>query len=126
MTAPRQPRHRLADDFDVPAPAPSAPVESLTQVLPIIPSQRAAVPQVYPSYPPATGEPAGPGSDGAVPVATPFVVPWPVASQRPATARRTRLPVVLAGVTALVLVLGVGVVVVESGPRTDAAPIAGR
>ncbi|MBW0102332.1 hypothetical protein [Pseudonocardia sp. KRD291] len=127
MTAPRQPRHRLADDLDAAdVPYGAAPVEPLTQVLPIIPSQRAAVPQVFPPggdtpAPPGGYMPAPPGGRGAAP----STGSWQAGAQRTA-ARRGPVPLVLAAVTAAVLALGVGVVVVESGPAADAAPASGE
>lgn len=150
MTAPRQPRHRLADDqladdqlaedrpADdrlVPAPAdPVDPVDPPTEALPVIPSQRAvvppvsppqraAVPQVFPTHLPAPTGFAGPGPSGPTPS-------WPArpaaAPRAPAGPRRRLRPGVLAGVTALVLVLGLGVVVVESGVVPGVAPISGE
>ncbi|MET0189950.1 MAG: hypothetical protein ABW212_13190, partial [Pseudonocardia sediminis] len=114
MTAPRQPRHRLADDLDVPAPAgpadpPLQPVrespmqESPTQVLPIIPSQRAAVPQVFPTSPPVVDEQARAQHTGPQAWASSSV-----RQQRSGRSRGRVLPLVLAGATVLVLALGVG------------------
>ncbi|RZT88477.1 hypothetical protein EV383_5420 [Pseudonocardia sediminis] len=123
MTAPRQPRHRLADDLEVPAPAGPAdsPIqEPPTQVLPIIPSQRAAVPQVFPTSPPVIDEQARAQHTGPQAWASSSV-----RQQRSGRSRGRVLPLVLAGATVLVLALGVGVVVVESGAPADAAPISG-
>ncbi|MDN5914916.1 MAG: hypothetical protein L0I76_07385 [Pseudonocardia sp.] len=125
MTAPRQARHRLADPLDIRARV--APVEPPTQVLPIIPSQRAAVPQVFPAYPPVAVEPVRrPSQDGAASFAVPFPPAVPRRPARAVRARRGPLPVALAGVTVLVLALGVVVVVVESGPSADTASISGE
>ena len=115
MTAPRHPRHRLPDSLDIPAPA--GPVEPPTRALPTVPAQRSAAPQVVPARPPAAPDGAGAGAG----------VPLPEPGRGPAPARRGALPALLAGLTALVLALGVVVVVVESGDPADAtAPVSGR
>lgn len=116
MTAPRQPRHRLADNLDIPAPA--VPVEPPTEALRIIPSQRAAAPRVYPTSP-RDRAPAG------YPVPA-VAVPSAVPGAQPDRDRRGMVPVVLAGVTALVLAFGVVVVVVESGGPAAGAPVSSR
>lgn len=125
MTAPRRPRHALSDTGRIPAPR-TGPVDPPTEAMPVVPAQRAAR---FPD--PPVGAPVPNRAGMVLPAPRPPAPAWPVREHPvPAAAvpgpRARVVPAVLAGVTALVLGLGVTAVAVQSGGPAGGVPVSGR